>query len=72
TQYGGPAIDSNGKANCGSGQTGYPVGRLAEGSRYGPNELGGRNIVIDPTTPGRRGGTYKSRQLGIDGLGNLR
>ena len=69
TQYGGQAIDANGDADCGAGQTGYPTGRLSANNRYGPNELGGMNVVTDPGNPGpRRGGTFKSRELGIDNV----
>ncbi len=69
TQYGGPAIDENGDADCGAGQTGYPTGRLSANNRYGPDELGGMNVVLDPNGPGaRRGGTFKSRELGIDNI----
>jgi virulence factor Mce-like protein len=68
TQASSPAVDAQGNADCQPGQFGYPGGRFAEGARYGPNELGGQSIVLDPNTPGRRGGTYKSRQLGIDSI----
>jgi virulence factor Mce-like protein len=69
TQYGGPAVDENGDANCAAGQTGYPTGRLSRNNRYGPNEAGGMNVVLDPGGPGpRRGGTFKSRELGIDSI----
>jgi virulence factor Mce-like protein len=68
TQFGGPAVDAQGNADCEAGQTGYPGGRLAKNSRYGPNELGGRNVVLDGDTPGLRGGTFKSRELGIDNI----
>jgi len=69
TQYGGPAIDENGNANCAAGQTGYPTGRLSANNRYGPTELGGMNVVLDPNLPGPlRGGTFKSRELGIDNI----
>ena len=67
TQYGGPAVDGGGRADCQGGQTGYPAGRLAEGARYA-GQPGGQNVVLDPNTPGLRGGTFKSRQLGIDSL----
>ena len=70
TQYGGPAVDSSGRADCQAGQTGYPTGRLAEGGRYA-GQQGGRNVVLDPDTPGLRGGTFKSRQLGIDSVGDV-
>jgi virulence factor Mce-like protein len=62
TQYGGPAIDSNGNADCEGGQTGYPFS-LAKGARWGPGHL-----VLDGGTPGLAGGTFKSRELGINNL----
>jgi len=62
TQYGGPAIDSQGRADCQGGQTGYPF-RLASNPRYP-----GGHLVVDGNTPGLAGGTYKSRQLGIKSL----
>ncbi len=40
-------------------------------SRYGPNELGGRKVALGSDLPGLRGGTYKSRQLGIDNLNDV-
>ncbi|HEY7598581.1 MAG TPA: hypothetical protein VH741_01545, partial [Candidatus Limnocylindrales bacterium] len=73
TQYGGPAIDSQGRADCQSGQTGYP-NRLVTDPRWPPDSSaggfigGGSHTVLDPNTPGLAGGTYKSRQLGIDNL----
>ena len=73
TQYGGPAIDSAGRADCQSGQTGYPD-RLVSNPRYPPDSSaggfigGGSHVVVDGNTPGLAGGTYKSRQLGIDSL----
>jgi virulence factor Mce-like protein len=73
SQYGGPAVDSKGKADCQSGQTGYPF-RLVTDGRYppsnaGPNFVGGgSHVVLDPDTPGLAGGTYKARQLGIKSL----
>ena len=72
TQYGGPAIDSQGRADCQGGQTGYPY-RLVSNPRYPPDigrQLpgGGSHVVVDPNTPGLAGGTYKSRQLGIKSL----
>jgi virulence factor Mce-like protein len=73
TQYGGPAIDSQGRADCQAGQTGYPF-RLVSDPRYPPDTSaggfvgGGSHVVVDPNTPGLAGGTYKSRQLGIDNL----
>ena len=71
-----PAVDSKGRADCQAGQTGY-LNRLVTDGRYPPrpNEEnflgGGTHVVFDPDTPGRRGGTYKSRQLGIDGMGDV-
>jgi ABC-type transporter Mla subunit MlaD len=62
TQYGGPAIDSSGRADCQGGQTGYP-NSLSQGSRWNSS-----HIVVDPDTPVLTGGTFKARQLGIDHL----
>jgi hypothetical protein len=73
TQYGGPAIDSSGRADCQAGQTGYP-NRLVTSPRYPPDSSsggfvgGGSHVVVDPDTPGLAGGTFKSRELGIDHL----
>jgi hypothetical protein len=73
TQYGGPAIDSQGRADCQAGQTGYPD-RLVTDPRYPPDRSGpgfiggGSHTVLDPDTPVLTGGTYKSRELGIDHL----
>ena len=72
-QHPQPAIDSRGRADCQSGQTGYPD-RLVTGGRYPPDRSGpdfiggGSHVVLDGDTPGLAGGTYKSRQLGIDSL----
>jgi hypothetical protein len=72
-QYPQPAVDSKGRADCQSGQTGYPS-RLITDGRYpaekaGPNfKGGGSHVVVDGDTPGLAGGTYKSRDLGIDNL----
>ena len=69
----GPAIDSQGRADCQSGQTGYP-NRLVTDPRWpaapaGPNfKGGGSHVVVDADTPGLAGGTYKSRKLGIKSL----
>jgi hypothetical protein len=62
TQYGGPAIDSSGRADCQAGQTGYP-NRLVSNPRWP-----GGHLVVDGDTPGLAGGTFKSRELGIDHL----
>ncbi len=73
TQYGGPAIDSQGRADCQAGQTGYPY-RLVTNGRYPPDSSaggfkgGGSHVVLDGNTPGLAGGTYTSRRLGIDNL----
>ena len=62
TQYAGPAVDGQGRADCQAGQTGYPF-RLSAHPRYP-----GGHLVVDGDTPGLAGGTYKARQLGINGL----
>ncbi|HEY1277937.1 MAG TPA: MlaD family protein [Thermoleophilaceae bacterium] len=73
TQYGGPAIDKGGRADCQSGQTGYPF-RLVTGGRYPPDTSeggfigGGSHVVVDSNTPGLAGGTYTARRLGIRNL----
>jgi virulence factor Mce-like protein len=73
TQYGGPAIDPSGRADCQAGQTGYP-NRLVTNPRWPPDDSaggftgGGSHVVVDPDTPGLAGGTFKSRELGIDHL----
>ena len=73
TQYGGPAVDGSGRADCQGGQTGYPY-RLVAHPRYPPDNSaggfvgGGSHVVVDPNTPGLAGGTFKSRQLGINRL----
>jgi virulence factor Mce-like protein len=73
TQYPGPAVDSQGRADCQSGQTGYPNRLVTEG-RYPPDDAaggfigGGSHVVVDGDTPGLAGGTYTARQLGIDGV----
>ena len=65
-----PAVDGSGNADCEAGQTGY-VDRFFPDGRYGPNELGGRKVALGSDLPGLRGGTYKSRQLGIDNLSDV-
>jgi virulence factor Mce-like protein len=71
TQYGGPAVDASGRADCQSGQTGYP-NRLVTGPRYPRDDSGGgftgggSHVAVDPDTPGLTGGTFKARELGID------
>jgi phospholipid/cholesterol/gamma-HCH transport system substrate-binding protein len=66
----GPAITNTGAADCQGGQNGYP-GRFSPDNRYGPNELGGRNVALGQDQPGSRGGTFTSRRLGITGLGSV-
>jgi virulence factor Mce-like protein len=73
TQYGGPAVDSQGRADCQAGQNGYPD-RLVSDPRYPPDDSaggfvgGGSHVVVDGNTPGLAGGTFKARELGIDHL----
>jgi hypothetical protein len=73
TQYAGPAVDGQGRADCQGGQTGYPF-RLVSNPRYPPDNSaggfvgGGSHVVVDGNTPGLAGGTFKSRQLGIDNV----
>jgi virulence factor Mce-like protein len=68
------AIDAQGNADCETGQTGYVRGPFSTGNRYGPGTLadgtptGGNFPVTDPDFPLLSGGTYKSRQLGINNL----
>jgi virulence factor Mce-like protein len=72
-QPGAPAVDAQGRADCQDGQAGY-LGRLVTDGRYPPDAAeggflgGGSHVVIDPDTPGLAGGTYKARELGIDGV----
>ena len=76
TQYGGPAVDGRGRADCQAGQTGYPD-RVVSNPRYPPDSSrggfigGGSHVAVDGDTPGLAGGTFKSRQLGIDHLGDV-
>ena len=69
-----PAIDAQGNADCQRGQEGYPNGPLATGARYGPGRLpdgtpsGGNAPVMDNDYPILSGGTFKSRELGIENL----
>ena len=74
TQYAGVPFDSEGRADCQGGQTGYPD-RLAAESRYPPSpdpaQGGGSHIVVDADTPGLAGGTYVTRKLGIKSLKDL-
>jgi virulence factor Mce-like protein len=69
-----PAIDAQGNADCQRGQEGYPNGPFTTGGRYGKGKLadgtpaGGNASVTDPNYPILSGGTFKSRELGIDNL----
>jgi virulence factor Mce-like protein len=73
SQFPQPAVDSKGRADCQSGQTGY-MRRLITNGRYPPDNSaggfvgGGSHVVVDGNTPGLTGGTFKSRKLGIDTL----
>jgi virulence factor Mce-like protein len=53
-QFYGRAVDESGRADCESGQRGYPR-RLASGMPAG------YDIAIDPRTPGRQGTTFTGR-----------
>jgi hypothetical protein len=69
-----PAIDAQGNADCQNGQAGFPRGPAAPGARYGPGELsdgtptGGNYPVVLDNYPILSGGTYKSRELGLNNL----
>ena len=65
TQYGGPAVDGQGRADCQSGQTGYPFSLTTDG-RYK-----GGHTALDANTPGSAGGTFKARELGVSGTGDV-
>jgi virulence factor Mce-like protein len=67
-----PAIDAQGNADCELGQTGY-VRRFQTQGRYRPGdpEGGGNYPVSDSNIPLLSGGTYKSRELGIDHLADV-
>jgi virulence factor Mce-like protein len=82
-----PAIDAQGNADCQLGQNGYPNGALGPGryhpgqlrdgsEEHGlpiPDEVGtGTNgAITENNLPGLSGGTYKSRELGIDNLADV-
>ena len=69
-----PAIDAQGNADCQNGQDGYIKGPLNLKGRYGPGTLpdgtptGGNYSVTQSNFPILSGGTYKSRELGINNL----
>jgi virulence factor Mce-like protein len=70
------AIDAQGNADCQNGQGGWVRGPLhTVAPRYKPGEDapdgapgGGNFSVTSSNFPGLHGGTYKSRELGINGL----
>ncbi|HEX2233134.1 MAG TPA: MlaD family protein [Thermoleophilaceae bacterium] len=75
-----PAIDAQGNADCQRGQEGYPNGPFVTDGRYGPGELGppvhsipsgGNAPVVNADYPIVSGGTFKSRELGIDNLADV-
>ena len=69
-----PAIDAQGNADCQRGQEGYLNGARAAGGRYGPGMLneelptGGNAPNTDDNYPILSGGTFRTRELGIDNL----
>jgi virulence factor Mce-like protein len=68
----GGAIDAQGNADCGVGQEGYVRGPWSD-ARYGPGFApdgapSGGNFPVTNRNPTLLGGTYKSRELGIDNL----
>jgi virulence factor Mce-like protein len=82
-----PAIDAQGNADCQLGQNGYPNGSLTDGrynrgnihdnsEEHGlPSEdefgTGTNGAITTNQIPGLSGGTYKSRELGIDNLADV-
>jgi virulence factor Mce-like protein len=82
-----PAIDAQGNADCQLGQTGYPNGALGPGRYKPGNIQDGSNAqglpipgqfgtgtngaITENNLPGLSGGTYKSRELGIDNLADV-
>ena len=69
-----PAIDAQGNADCQRGQEGWPKGPFTTAGRYGrgafPNGVpyGGNAHIGNNNYPILSGGTFKSRELGIDNL----
>jgi len=67
----GSAIDAQGNADCEVGQRGYLTGPFVPGGRYRPSAdpaQGGGSHVVQGLPEFLSGGTYKSRELGIDNL----
>ena len=70
-----PAIDAQGNADCQNGQLGFIRGPLAPDARYAPGAGSRRHAVgrqragvLTNNFPILSGGTFKSRELGIDNL----
>jgi hypothetical protein len=70
-----PAIDAQGNADCQNGQQGMPRGPLTDpwvrdykGVLADGTPAGGNAGIAINNYPGLAGGTYKSRELGIDNL----
>jgi virulence factor Mce-like protein len=69
-----PAIDAQGNADCQNGQNGYPNGPFITDPPYPRGVLsdgtpnGTNAAVTDSNYPILSGGTYRSRQLGINNL----
>jgi ABC-type transporter Mla subunit MlaD len=69
-----PAIDAQGNADCQNGQVGFIRGPLAPNVRYPPglapdgSPSGANAGVLVNNFPILSGGTFKSRELGIDNL----
>ena len=72
-----PAVDAQGNADCEDGQFGWVRGPLVDKGRYGRGLLkdgtptGGNWPVVVDDYPILSGGTYVSRRLGIDNLGDI-
>jgi virulence factor Mce-like protein len=63
-----PAIDGQGNADCRVGQRGYLWGPLIPNGRYGPDQDGGRNVVLAGDTGILAGPTNVARRLNIDNV----
>ena len=70
-----PAIDAQGNADCVVGQYGYlngPYSDLRYPPSTDPEKGGGSHVVIHGDLPGLSGPTYRSKQLGIDNLKDVK
>jgi virulence factor Mce-like protein len=74
----GPAIDAQGNADCQAGQWGFPHGPLSDpyvrdykGLLADGTPAGANLAIAINNLPGLSGGTYKSRELGIDNLADV-